>query len=132
MMIVESYKPHILLVEDYKANVMVATALLEDAGYEYTVAKDGEEALQLITRQPFDLVLMDVQMPGIDGLEATHLVRVWEKEKGDGHLPIIGVTAHVLTGDRERCLASGMDDYIAKPFHPDDFKDKIDRQLRRA
>ncbi len=124
-------KAHILLVEDYKANVLVATALLEEFGYDYTVAGNGQEALQLIKDRPFDLVLMDVQMPGIDGYEATHFIRQWEQERGHGHVAIIGMTAHALTGDRERCLAVGMDDYIAKPFHPDEFKAKLEQQLAK-
>lgn len=122
--------PHVLLVEDYKANVLVATALLDEFGYTYTVAGNGQEALHLIKSQSFDLVLMDVQMPGIDGFEATHFIRQWEKETGGKHIPVIGMTAHALAGDRERCLNAGMDDYIAKPFHPDDFKNKMDQQLR--
>lgn len=122
-------KPHILLVEDYKANVLVATALLEEFGYEYTVASNGREAIQLIRQKPFDLVLMDVQMPGLDGFEATRAVRLDEMNNGHRRVPIIGVTAHVLAGDRERCLSAGMDDYIAKPFHPEEFRHKIEKQL---
>ncbi len=127
-----SEKPiaHILLVEDYKANILVATALLEEFGYHYKVAQNGQEALYLVKSQPFDLVLMDVQMPRIDGFEATHFIREWEKEQGGKRLPIIGMTAHALAGDRERCLAAGMDDYIAKPFHPDDFQGKIEKHLK--
>lgn len=121
-------KHHILLVEDYKANVLVATALLEEFGYHYTVANNGQEALQLIKQHAFDLVLMDVQMPGIDGFEATHFIREEEKQKGT-HVPIIGMTAHALAGDRERCLAAGMDDYIAKPFHPDEFRARLEKNL---
>jgi len=127
------HKPHILLVEDYKANVLVATALLDEFGYTYVVAYNGQEALHLVKSQPLDLVLMDVQMPGIDGFEATHFIREWEKEQGGStRLPIIGMTAHALTGDRERCLAAGMDDYISKPFHPDEFKNKIDQYLAKT
>ena len=125
----DNIKPHILLVEDCKANVLVATAFLEEFGYNFTVAKNGQEALHLIKTNSFNLVLMDVQMPGIDGYEATHFVREWEKEQGMKRLPIIGVTAHALTTDRDRCLTVGMDDYIAKPFHPEQFKDKIEKQL---
>lgn len=125
-------KAHVLLVEDYKANILVATALLEEFGYGYTVANNGQEALQLIKIQDFDLVLMDVQMPGIDGFEATHFIREWEKQKGLGHIPIIGMTAHALAGDRERCIAIGMDDYIAKPFHPDEFKNKLETHLHQT
>jgi CheY-like chemotaxis protein len=68
-------------------------------------------------------------MPGIDGFETTHFIRTWEQEHGTKHLPIIGVTAHALSGDRERCLAIGMDDYLAKPFHPDIFKEKLEKYL---
>lgn len=124
-----SHKAHVLLVEDYQANILVATALLEEFGYDYTVANNGQEALNHVKSQPFDLILMDVQMPGIDGFEATHFIREWEKNEGRQRMPIIGMTAHALAGDRERCLAVGMDDYIAKPFHPDLFKDKLDKYL---
>lgn len=125
-------KAHILLVEDYKANVLVATALLDEFGYDYTVAENGQEALNLVKSSDFDLVLMDVQMPGIDGFEATHFIREWEQQKGTKRLPIIGMTAHALAGDRERCIAVGMNDYIAKPFHPDVFKEKIEKGLKSA
>ena len=125
-------KSHILLVEDSKANVLVATAYLEEFGYNYTVAKNGKEALHLIKTQAFDLVLMDVEMPGIDGFEATHFIREWEKEQDIKHLPIIGVTAHALTTHRERCLAVGMDDYISKPFYPDHLKNTIEKHLGLA
>lgn len=123
-------KHHVLLVEDYKPNILVATALLDEFGYAYTIANNGQEALHLVKTHVFDLVLMDVQMPGIDGFEATHFIRQWEKEQHtDRHLPIIGMTAHALAGDRERCLAVGMDDYLAKPFHPHEFKGKLEKQL---
>ncbi len=124
-------KAHILLVEDYKANILVATALLEEFGHDYTVANNGQDALHLVKNRPFDLVLMDVQMPGIDGFQATHFIREWEKEQGGKRLPIIGMTAHALAGDRERCLSVGMDDYIAKPFHVDDFRDRLEKHLEQ-
>lgn len=127
-----THPARILLVEDYKANVLVATALLEEMGHLYIVAHNGQEALELIKSQPFDLILMDVQMPGLDGLETTHFVRQWEKEQGLPRKPIIGMTAHALAGDREKCLAAGMDDYIAKPFHPDEFESKIAKYLQDA
>jgi CheY-like chemotaxis protein len=125
-------KAHILLVEDYKANVLVATALLDEFGYTYMVATNGQEALQMLKTHVFDLVLMDVQMPGIDGFEATHFIREWEKEQNGRKLPVIGMTAHALAGDRERCLSAGMDDYIAKPFHPDELKSKLEKFLGTA
>lgn len=125
-------RKRVLLVEDYQANIMVATALLEDFGYDYDVANNGQEALEKVREQPFNLVLMDVQMPGIDGFEATHFIREWEKEKNAARIPIIGMTAHALAGDRERCLAAGMDDYVPKPFHPDVFKEKLEKYLGAA
>ena len=77
------------------------------------------------------LALMDVQMHGMNGLEATRLIRVWERDTGQVPLPIIGMTAHAMAGDRERCLAAGMDDYLSKPFQPQDLQEKI-RLLARA
>lgn len=129
----EGKKAHILLVEDYKANVLVATALLEEFGYGYSVAYNGQEALHKIKSISFDLILMDVQMPGIDGFEATHFVREWERENNAGkkRIPIIGMTAHALSGDRERCLSVGMDDYLAKPYNPDEFKNKIEKYISK-
>ena len=128
----EREKAHILLVEDYKANVLVATALLEEFGHAFTVAENGQQAIEMVQKEPFDLVLMDVQMPGIDGFEATHFIREWEAKHNNKPLPIIGMTAHALAGDRERCIAIGMNDYIAKPFHPDDFKNTIEKYISRA
>lgn len=118
-------RPHILLVEDYKANILVATALLDEFEYGYQVAQNGQEALHMVKTNRYDLILMDVQMPGIDGFEATHFIREWERQQNSARVPIIGMTAHALNGDKERCLSAGMDDYIAKPFHPDEFQAKL-------
>jgi CheY-like chemotaxis protein len=105
---------HILLVEDNPVNQKVAQRLLEKAGHAVTLAANGREALACVLSRPFDLVLMDVQMPEMDGLEATAAIRQSERETG-GHLPIVGVTAHTMKGDRERCLDAGMDGYVTKP-----------------
>jgi CheY-like chemotaxis protein len=117
----------ILLVEDYPANVLVATTLLEDFGYQYEVATSGEEALRKIQNDQFDAALMDVQLGDMCGFETTRRVRAWEKNgpPPPRHLPIIAMTAHAMVGDRERCLEAGMDDYISKPFDPEELRSKL-------
>jgi PAS domain S-box-containing protein len=111
-------KPRILLVEDYAPNVLVTGTFLEEFGYEYDVASDGNEALEKTKDKNYAAVLMDVQMHGMNGLEATAAIRKRE-EGGTRRIPIIGMTAHALSGDRERCLKAGMDEYLSKPFNPD-------------
>ena len=104
----------ILLAEDNKINQMVALGLLRQGGHDIEVANNGEEALAAIANASFDLVLMDVMMPKMDGLTATKNLRERELKEG-GHLPVIGLTANVMLGDREKCLEAGMDGYIPKP-----------------
>jgi PAS domain S-box-containing protein len=107
----------VLLAEDNRVNQRLATRLLEKRGHSVMVAADGHEALAAIEKERFDLVLMDLQMPGMDGFEATAAIR--QKEKGTGaHLPIVALTAHAMKGDREKCLAGGMDGYLSKPIRP--------------
>jgi two-component system, sensor histidine kinase and response regulator len=105
----------VLLAEDSLVNQKLAVALLERRGHVVTVANNGREALAATERQEFDLVLMDVQMPELDGYEATQAIRMRERQS-DRHLPIIAVTAHALKGDEARCLAAGMDAYVSKPI----------------
>lgn len=106
----------LLLAEDGRVNQLVAIKLLEDRGHEVTLANNGREALAILASQSFDAILMDVQMPEMNGLEATAAIR--QSEIGTGrHVPIIAMTANAMKGDREQCLAAGMDDYIAKPIH---------------
>jgi PAS domain S-box-containing protein len=111
----------ILVAEDNAVNQMVAVGLLEREGHSAVVARNGREALALLDRQSFDLVLMDVQMPELDGLETTAAIREGERATG-AHLPIVAVTAHAMKGDAERCLAAGMDAYLAKPLDPRELK----------
>jgi CheY-like chemotaxis protein/HPt (histidine-containing phosphotransfer) domain-containing protein len=89
--------------------------ILEKRGYSVRVACNGKEAVDLLEREPFDLVLMDLEMPYVSGFEATALIREREKQTGR-HIPILALTAHAMKGDRERCLAAGMDGYVAKPI----------------
>ncbi len=123
----------VLVVEDYGPNIMVATLMLEEIGYSVVTAESGQEALDVLhkAKEPFLAILMDVQMHGMDGLETTRRIREMERERGE-HYIIIGVTAHALAGDRERCLAAGMDDYISKPIHPDILAEKLARLSLKA
>lgn len=107
----------VLLAEDGLVNQQVAINLLRDRGHEVETVDNGRDAVMRATGETFDLVLMDVQMPEMDGLEATAAIRAREEESGD-HLPIIAMTAHAMKGDRERFLAAGMDGYVAKPVRP--------------
>jgi PAS domain S-box-containing protein len=105
----------ILVADDNAVNRRVAVAMLEKQGHTVAAARDGRESVALATHEPFDLVLMDVQMPEMDGFMATRTIREREQETG-AHLPIIALTAHAMKGDREKCLAMGMDGYLPKPF----------------
>lgn len=108
----------ILLAEDNVINQRLAQKLLESRGHLVTVANDGREALELLEQAVFDLVLMDVQMPHLDGFAATKAIRAAERKTG-GHMPIIAMTAHAMKGDEERCLRAGMDGYVSKPIQPE-------------
>jgi two-component system, sensor histidine kinase and response regulator len=105
----------VLLVEDNAVNQTVATGLLRKMGHSVVTADDGREALDILAEGVFDLVLMDVQMPVMDGLSATRRIREDEK-RTQSRIPIIALTAHAMKGDRERCLAAGMDGYVSKPI----------------
>ena len=118
----------VLVAEDNAVNQQVAAGMLERVGHQATVAANGREALAFLEREAFDLVLMDVQMPELDGLETTAAIRERERATG-GHLPIVAVTAHAMKGDAERCLAAGMDAYVAKPLQPGELQAAIARVL---
>ena len=104
-----------VVVDDNPVNRLVATRMIENRNHTVKAASNGLEALEMLEREDFDCMLIDVQMPIMDGLEATAAIRNKERTSG-GHLPIIAMTAHAMSGDRERCLAAGMDDYLAKPI----------------
>jgi CheY-like chemotaxis protein/nitrogen-specific signal transduction histidine kinase len=117
---------HILLAEDNLVNQRVARAVLEKAGHRVIIAGTGQQAVELWEEQRFDLILMDVQMPDMDGFEATAVIR--QKEQGSGrHMPIIAMTAHAMSGDKERCLSAGMDNFLSKPFHARTLLDLVSR-----
>ncbi len=106
----------VLVVEDSLVNQKLAVGLLEGQGHKVRVVNNGRAAIEAWLSEKFDLVLMDVQMPEMDGLEATQQIRARERQTG-GHVPIVAMTAHAMKGDRELCLAAGMDGYVAKPIH---------------
>jgi two-component system sensor histidine kinase/response regulator len=121
----------VLLAEDSLVNQKLAVGLLKKWGHSVVVANNGREALAALESQDCDLVLMDVQMPEMDGLEAAVAIRVWEKRSGR-HIPIIAMTAHAMKGDRERCLEAGMDDYVSKPIRAHQLLETMENVLGEA
>jgi signal transduction histidine kinase/CheY-like chemotaxis protein len=117
----------VLLVEDNMVNVLYAEAVLTALDCRVTVATDGQASLDTLRKQRFDLILMDCHMPGMDGFTATPLIRVLEAELGRPATPIVALTASAMSEDREHCMAVGMDDFIAKPFHPEDLRNALER-----
>jgi two-component system sensor histidine kinase/response regulator len=135
----EGRSRRVLLAEDNPVNQLVAVRTLERAGYRVTVASNGQEALDFIERENFDLVLMDVQMPVMGGIEATRAIRAREQRRSwvvdtdhVQHLPIVAMTANAMKGDRELCLEEGMDDYVSKPVQADELLATLERVLSRA
>ena len=122
-------KTHILLAEDNPTNQIVALKILEKLGYRADAVANGLEAVKLLETRTYDLVLMDVQMPELDGLEATRRIRDESSMVMDHGVPIVAMTAHAMKGDREKCLEAGMDDYVAKPVEPRALVEAIERQL---
>ncbi|MGA2043403.1 MAG: PAS domain S-box protein [Roseiarcus sp.] len=120
----------ILLAEDNDVNVEVATMILEGVGYVVDVATDGAEAVKAVARNRYDLVLMDIQMPNVDGLSATRQIRA--AERGGARLPIIAITANAMKEDQRRCLEAGMDDYLAKPLKPGLLVETVVRWIDRS
>ena len=120
-----SGRRRVLLVEDNAVNQRYATLTLQKRGHRVAVASNGRQALDLLEEERFDVVLMDVEMPEMDGFEATAAIREKEKQTG-GHVPIIAMTAHAMKGDRERCLAAGMDGYVSKPMRAKELHEAIE------
>jgi CheY-like chemotaxis protein len=108
----------ILVAEDNPVNQTLVVRLLEKKGHAVTIAETGRTTLERVKKEPFDLILMDIQMPEIDGLEVTATIRQHEKMSSGRHIPIIAMTAHAMVGDRDRCLHAGMDYYLSKPLDP--------------
>jgi CheY-like chemotaxis protein len=119
----------VLLAEDNLVNRKLAARLLEKIGLKPVTAENGLEVLKALEKEKFDMILMDVQMPEMDGMEATKRIREIEKEKG-GHIPIIALTAHAMKGDRERFLEVGMDDYLSKPLNPEELFRTIEKHVK--
>ena len=122
----------ILLAEDSVFNQKLAIALLDKMGHDVSVANSGREAVELTDQNNFDLVLMDVQMPDMDGIEATQVIRQREEDRNGERIPIIAMTAHALKGDREGCLEAGMDRYLSKPIDPERLHELIGELLQAA
>ena len=130
--VVPSVSWRVLLAEDTPVNQTLATLLLTRMGHEVTVANNGREAFEVFAGGEFDLVLMDIQMPEMSGIEATEAIRGLERERALKPTPILAVTAHALKGDRERYLASGMDGYVSKPLSAEALKAEMLRCMRAA
>jgi len=120
----------VLLVEDNEVNRRFATRVLEKRGHDVGIAVNGQQAVESVARERFDVVLMDVQMPVLDGVAATALIRGAERATG-GHVPIVAMTAHAMAGDRDRSIAAGMDDYVTKPIRPDGLVEAVERAADR-
>ena len=121
----------ILLAEDNIVNQKIAVKILEKKGWNVDAVQNGQEVIDLIGKKPFDLVLMDVQMPVIDGLKATQIIREQERQSGK-HIPIVAMTAHAMDGDEKRCLAAGMDGYVAKPIDREKLFQTIENIVKKG
>jgi CheY-like chemotaxis protein len=121
--------PRILLVEDNKTNQLVAIAMLSTKGYVIDVAVDGHQAVEAVKGKDYDVVLMDIQMPRLNGVDATKSIRALGGDKGN--VPIIAVTANAMRGDREAYLAAGMDDYLSKPIDSATLFNMVERWVNR-
>lgn len=121
---------NVLVAEDNYINQKLISKLLSKKGYNALIVEDGSKALEALSKGDFHIVLMDIQMPVMDGYQATQAIR--EKEQGTGsHIPIIGITAFAMESDRKKCFDIGMDDYLSKPFNKEDFYRIIEKHLEK-
>jgi CheY-like chemotaxis protein len=118
-----------LVVEDNAVNQKVAQGLLKKFGIQVDIAANGQEALNTLEALPFDLVLMDCQMPVMDGYEATQKIRLAESKVLNRNIPIVAMTANSMQGDRDKCISVGMDDFISKPVNPSKLQEALKRWL---
>ncbi|PJF45899.1 MAG: hybrid sensor histidine kinase/response regulator, partial [Candidatus Thermofonsia Clade 3 bacterium] len=122
----------VLVAEDNAVNQQVALGILRRMGARAEVVGSGAESIEALRQAPYDIVLMDVQMPDMDGLEATQRIRSGEAGERCMHIPIIAMTAHALQSDRDRCLAAGMNDYVSKPVKPQELHQVLERWLAQT
>jgi len=120
---------HVLLAEDDPINTVMTMDMLENLGYRATIVENGADALKALAQDEFDCLIMDIQMPEMDGITATRTIRAAPALGDKSRIPIIALTAHALPGDRERFLAAGMDDYLAKPVEYDDLAGVLARAM---
>lgn len=118
-------QPRILVVDDHEWNNLVTGTYLENFGFDYDIATSGREALDKVKTRHYDAILMDIQMPVMDGLETTTRIRRFEREMGRRRQPVIALTAHHFIGGRVNCLESGMDSFLTKPFSPMTLRDML-------
>lgn len=119
----------VLLAEDNKLNQIVAAGTLQKLGYEVEIVDGGIDAVEACRATEFDAVLMDVMMPDMDGYQATAEIRAVEVQRGGRHVPVIGLSARAMEGDREIALAAGFNDYLTKPLREDELKDALERWI---
>jgi CheY-like chemotaxis protein len=124
-------KPHVLLVEDSESNILIASSFLEELGYDYDTAESGAEAVKKFSAGHYDAIIMDVQMPGMDGLEATRQIRTLEKKKKLKPTPILATTGNATADDMFFCTKAGMNDCLTKPFELDELNKKLRKVTQR-
>lgn len=124
-------KPKVLVSEDNEINIKVLKIILDKQGLSYEVATNGKLALEMYKQTEYDIVLMDCQMPEMDGLSATRLIREYEKQTSKKNCPIVAMTANAMSGDKEKCLEAGMNDFIAKPFRSQDLVQKVNKWINK-